>query len=287
MSGWNPPPGQGGGAPYGGVPGQGQPGYGQQPGGQPGYGQQPGGQPGYGPQPGGQPGYGPQPGGQPQYGQPQYGQPGPYGQPPYPPRKSNTGLIVGLVGGAMALVVLLVVVGVVLASSGKEYQVTTPSVAGGLTRDPSGEGSYGQTASLMRTQMRTATNNKVSDVRSAVYGTGSDRYLFIGGNGDLGNPDAFMRGVRSAAGSTGSINTSVTEVDGGGDGKAACSTTSTSLPSSGTFSIAMCFWATETTFGMIMPIPNTSSLSTTPRSKTTTEVASTMRRMRADIESEK
>lgn len=117
-------------------PGQGQPGYGQQPGGQypqsgsqPGWGQQPGyGQPGYGPpgygqpgqqggaypqsgpqqvwgqQPGyGQPGYGP-----PGYGQAGYGQPNPYGQPdPYgaPPKKSRTGLFVGI--GLAALLVLV------------------------------------------------------------------------------------------------------------------------------------------------------------------------------------
>ncbi|ANZ42088.1 hypothetical protein BBK82_45315 [Lentzea guizhouensis] len=120
------------GGPYGQQPPQ-QPGYGQQP--QPGYGQP---QPGYGQQPP-QPGYGaPQPG----YGQPQqdpfghqgppsggfqqqppsggfgqqgpYGQPGPYGQqqpgfggPGYggpPPKKSNTGLIIGVVIGVLVLV---------------------------------------------------------------------------------------------------------------------------------------------------------------------------------------
>lgn len=94
-----------------------QPGYGQPPA-QPGYGQQPA-QPQYG-QPQQQPQYG-QPGygqpAQPQYGQPQqaYGQPPQYGQPGYgqgygaAPKKSKTGLIVGL--GAL---VVLVAVGVVL-----------------------------------------------------------------------------------------------------------------------------------------------------------------------------
>jgi Domain of unknown function (DUF4333) len=104
---------------YGQQPGQQQPGYGQQPmpGQQPGYGQpptpgygQPGQQPGYGqpaqPQYGQpqQPAYGQQPYGQPQYGQPQYGQPG-YAAP----KKSRTGLFLGL--GAL---VVVVAVGVVL-----------------------------------------------------------------------------------------------------------------------------------------------------------------------------
>ncbi|MGW4207370.1 hypothetical protein ACWEIJ_05230 [Lentzea sp. NPDC004789] len=99
------------GGPYGQQPPQ-QPGYGQQP--QPGYGQPQ--QPGYGQQPGsygppqqdpfGQ--QGPQSGGFPQQG---YGQPGPYGQQPGyggfggpPPKKSKTGLIIGVIIGVLVLV---------------------------------------------------------------------------------------------------------------------------------------------------------------------------------------
>ncbi len=65
---------------------------------QPGYGQPPQ-QPGYG-QPA-QPGYG-QPAQQPGYGQPQYGVPGQYPSDP-PPKKSHTGLIVGIVVGVLVL----------------------------------------------------------------------------------------------------------------------------------------------------------------------------------------
>ena len=92
--------------------------YGQDP-----YGQQPDpyGQPQYGPPPG----YGAPPPGQPpqqygapppQYGAPQYGQPPPgqYGGPypggapyPPPPRKSRTGLILALIGGAVVLMLCI------------------------------------------------------------------------------------------------------------------------------------------------------------------------------------
>lgn len=81
-----------------------QPPYGSGPG--PGWGpaNQPGppqGPPGHGPQPFGAPpppGYGP-----PGYGQPGYGPPG-YGQSPYgPPKKSNAGLIIGIVIGVTVL----------------------------------------------------------------------------------------------------------------------------------------------------------------------------------------
>ncbi|MEU6012636.1 hypothetical protein ABZ826_00835 [Streptomyces sp. NPDC047515] len=112
--GGQPPQGQPG--PYGGQPPQGQPGpYGQQPG--PYGGQPPQGQPGYGyPQqaPQGVPPQQPQPG----YGYPQGQQPGPYGQqpptPPYggqpaygtPPEapKKKTGLIIGGVVVALAVI---------------------------------------------------------------------------------------------------------------------------------------------------------------------------------------
>lgn len=100
-----------------------QPGYGQQPQ-QPGYGQSQPQQPGYG-APQQQPGYGqsqppgygqtPPPGGygqqqpqQPGYGAPQQ-QPGGFGQPlPPAPKKSKTGLIVGVGGGAVVLIVAIV-----------------------------------------------------------------------------------------------------------------------------------------------------------------------------------
>ncbi|MFE2290029.1 hypothetical protein [Streptomyces sp. NPDC059452] len=143
--------------PYGGQPPQGQPGpYGQQPGpygapppGQPGYGypQQPG---PYGAPPQGPPGYGTPPQGPPGYGYPQGQQPGPYGQqppappyggepgygaPPPPQPKKRTGLIVGSVVVALAVVAA----GVYFLNSGgdgtddkniatstKGYRVTPP-----------------------------------------------------------------------------------------------------------------------------------------------------------------
>jgi hypothetical protein len=116
-------------------------GYGQQP--QPGWGQQP--QPGWGQQP--QPGHGQQPG---PYGQPQqtpfgqqgggYPQQGPYGQQQgfggyggpggQPPKKKNTGLIIGVI----AAVVVLVGGGItaaVLLSGDSEPKTAAPDVAAG------------------------------------------------------------------------------------------------------------------------------------------------------------
>lgn len=92
---------------------------------QPGYGQPgqqygaPGGQPGspYGPPGGGSP-YGPPGGGSP-YGPPGGGYPGPGGAYPGgpPPRRNRTGLVLGIVGGLVALAVVAVVLVLVLGGS--------------------------------------------------------------------------------------------------------------------------------------------------------------------------
>jgi hypothetical protein len=123
-----PPQGQPG---HGQQPGYGQqpqqPGYGQQPQ-QPGYGQTP--PPGYGQQPQ-QPGYGQQPQ-QPGYGQtppPGYGQQpgyGPGGGLPPAPKKSKTGLIVGVIAGALVLVVAVVLLVMQPWSSGAPSSSDSP-----------------------------------------------------------------------------------------------------------------------------------------------------------------
>ncbi|WP_329202715.1 hypothetical protein [Streptomyces sp. NBC_01435] len=166
--------------PYGGQPPQGQPGpYGGPPQGQPGpYGQQPQGQPGpYGQQPGpygqqppqGQPGYGypqqapqgvpPQQQPQPGYGYPQAQQPGPYGQqPPTPPYgsqppygamppaepKKKTGLIIGGVVVALAVIgggVYFLTSGGAsnsdVADSTKGYKLTPAATLDGFKKSPS------------------------------------------------------------------------------------------------------------------------------------------------------
>ncbi|TFV66231.1 UNVERIFIED_ORG: DUF4333 domain-containing protein [Bacillus sp. AZ43] len=76
-------------------------------------GQEPSGQPPYGAPP-----YGPPPQyGPPSYGQPPYGPPPGYGSPPAPPRKSRTGLVVGILAAVVALAALGVVLAVNLSST--------------------------------------------------------------------------------------------------------------------------------------------------------------------------
>lgn len=73
------------------------------------------------------------------------GGPGPwgYGQqpPPQPPQKSNTGLIIGLAAGAVVLLILIGVVGVVAANSGSGKASASPAAGGSTGSSPGGSAS--------------------------------------------------------------------------------------------------------------------------------------------------
>ncbi|MFC4911263.1 hypothetical protein [Actinomadura gamaensis] len=289
MSGWNPPPQSPGGNPGGYPPPPGgapnpygqpaQPAYGQQPG----YGQPAPQQPGYGPsgpqqQPGWaqqdqQPGWGQPPGG---YGQPQPG----FGPPPgVPPRKSNAGLVLGLVGGGLVIVIIAVVAIAVLGggAGGDKYTITTPDTVAGRSRDSSMESQLATKMESLKSQMRSTTHGKVTDVLSAFYKDSDTSSLaktgviFFGGTGPIGNPDGFMKGIRSSASTSG---TTVQDVSAGPHGgKAGCF----QLSSVGV-TITECAWATSSSFGAIVPTKPGSTISDT---------ADLMRQFRDAVEQKK
>ncbi|THA78320.1 hypothetical protein E6R60_05360 [Streptomyces sp. A0642] len=207
--------------PYGGQPPQGQPGpYGGPPQGQPGpYGQPPQGQPGYGypqqaPQgvpPQQQP---PQPG----YGYPQAQQPGPYGQqpptppyggqpaygqqpgfPPAQPPKKKTGLIVGGVIVALAVIgggVYFLTSGGAsnsdVADSTKGYKLTPPSAVDSY-KSSSGAKSVSPLTGAEKTKIETSGVKNPSKT-TANYQGGSEKDLsmkvlsFQGYWGDVSDP---------------------------------------------------------------------------------------------------
>ncbi|MBB3676487.1 hypothetical protein [Modestobacter versicolor] len=110
-----------------GVPQYGQPQYGQPQYGQPQYGQPQYGQPQYG-----QPQYGAPQYGQPQYGAPQYGS---YPPPPAAPSRGDRTVLLWFLGGALALVAL--VVGILVVVDGEGQDVVPAPAA---TQEPTGLG---------------------------------------------------------------------------------------------------------------------------------------------------
>ncbi|MBA9004258.1 MULTISPECIES: hypothetical protein [Thermomonospora] len=286
MSGWNPPPGQGGG-PYGPQgPGQ-QPGYGPAPGGGPvpPYGGQP--QPPYGgaPQP---PPYGgaPQP---PGYG-PQPGPVGPGTPPPFPPpappkRGSGAGVILLLGGGGLVVVLILVAV-VIALGGGSDHTISTPPTAGGLSRNTAAESELNSQISQQRSMLQRSAGYRLDDVKTAVYGEGRNRWLFLGGTGNIEDPDDFVEGFRRSATSTnsGSIQTTVNELsDAGGDGVGVCAEIRSTVGST-SYTTALCSWATDSSFGAVYPAPEQASSLTDVPTFSASDVADMMRRIRADVE---
>lgn len=276
MSGWGPPPGGQGGQPgWGGQP---QPGGAQNP-----YGQQPyGGAPQQDPY-GRQPGWGQsqpqnpygQPGGYGQQPQSPYGQPGAYGQQPQgfgppdgfgynqPPRKSKTGLIIGLAGGGGFLVLIIIVVVVLFVTGvfGGATKVVAAETAGGLPRDHAAEAQI-PASDKNSTQ---ALANGVKDTQLAVYDNGSAKVIFGGGTAvSKFNPDTVINEAKSKIGAQPSVQ--VQDVDAGSQGgKAFCASTSL---------IAECAWADTYTVGVVFQTDGASP----------TALASTMVKMRKDLE---
>jgi hypothetical protein len=210
----------------------------------------------------------------PEYGQPAYGQPA-YGTPP--PKKSRTGLIIGIVGGAVAVIVLLVI-GLAALGGGAKHDVAAADSAGGWQRDSAGESRFGSTIDQQKSTLNSAAKGKLDKVVSAYYKdpNGSTTavvpagVIFIGGTGETGGPTKFVSDFRSVASAGGTV----TEVDPGpGGGKGVCAEIH-----AGSQSVAFCAWATDDSFGEVV--------STTP-GKPVGDVAEIMRKMRPDLEHEK
>jgi len=263
MSGWNPPPGQGG-NPYG-PPGAGS-------------------QPGYGPPPAG----GPAPAGGPvpPYGGAPQPSPSPYGPPAPPPRRGlGAGVILLLVGGGLAVVLVLAVV-LFVVNGESTHTISTPPTAGGLPRNTAAESELGTQITQQRTTLQRAAGGRLEDVKTAVYGSGTNRWLFLGGTGKVEDPDDFVKGFRQSATSsnTGLVRTTVNELsDAGGDGVGVCAEIRSTIGSS-SYTTALCSWATKSSFGAVYPAPERTSALSAPPSYSAADVAEMMRRIRADVE---
>lgn len=282
MSGWNPPPGQGG-DPYG-PPG---------PSPQPGYGPAPGGPAPGGPAPGGPVPGGPAPGGPVPGGPvPPYGgapQPSPFGPgvpPPPPPRRGpGTGVILLLVGGGLVVVLILAVAFFALGGE-RDHTISTPPRAGGLARNTAAESELGTQITQQRSMLQRSAGYRLKDVKTAVYGSGNNRWLFLGGTGDIEDPDEFVKGFRRSATSNNSslVRTTVNELsDAGGDGVGVCAEIRSTVGTA-SYTTALCSWATKSSFGAVYPAPERTSSLSAPPSFSASDVAEMMRRIRADVE---
>ncbi len=207
-------------------------------------------------QPGASSGYGQQPfqGQQGGYGYPTpgsvYGPPGGAGSRP----RRRTGLWLGVGGGCVAAAVAAVLIFVFVVhgtSSGKNWTLTAPATAGGLSRNntPGISSSLGSAMGGVRSQFNQMPN--VGQIKSTVEGVynlghasaGAIPHLvvFVGLNGTF-NDQAVLNGMVAGGDNLPKVS------PGPHGGTAECGT--------GGSGNEVCFWVTSTTIGFIVVEPN-------------------------------
>jgi hypothetical protein len=196
-----------------------------------------------------------------------------------PPKKSRTGLIVGLVlAGAAVLLAFAVAAALVIAHQNRTTrEILTPQTAGGLTRDLQQESALADRLAQAEQGFRQGAFGTIESLRSAVYdksrsgaGSPSGPIVFLGASVKAkGGPDDFVHGFSTSAASRGF---NVTQVDAGADARGVCAQSRTSVV------ITICAWATDDSMGELLP---------TVQGWDTGNLAGLMREMRPDVEHKK
>ncbi|MFI0485743.1 hypothetical protein [Actinomadura sp. 9N215] len=164
------------------------------------------------------------------------------------------------------------------------HTLSAPMSAGGMTRNSEAEAQAGEAINRLKNVLSRASDYKVYNQVSAIYGTGQERYLFVGGTGehDLKYPEQdFNAAVASAfTGIQGAVYSpsTVKISDAGGDGTALSTAINIQLigPSGTTTSTGhLAAWSTRTTMGIVMQAGKPSE---------SIDLASVMRRIRKDVE---
>ncbi|TDC56207.1 hypothetical protein E1281_08420 [Actinomadura sp. KC345] len=197
-----------------------------------------------------------------------------------------------VVVGTVVFFGLAIMVGAMVVVTSAPHIVTPPPPrAGDQVRDRDAEFDDRLLPQLkfQRSIIKHATGGDNPGKHMAVYGNGSAKYMFVGGDGvdQIFDPDElpsrFRVSATSGLGDSGSIAGVIPLDDAGGSGKAVCATIRYRKPPRAGYETAICAWATRVTFGTIMPISGAGT-SSQGRTFSHTAVASTMRQMRGDLE---
>ncbi|RKS77299.1 hypothetical protein BZB76_2680 [Actinomadura pelletieri DSM 43383] len=213
---------------------------------------------------------------------------GPYPGAPYgPPRRGGSGgrKLLGCLFVGVVMVLLVGVGGYVVYLQRTSHTLSTPLSAGGLTRDTDAEANAKETISRLNTVLSEATDYDVQQRVSAIYGTGEEKYLFVGGTGehDLKYPVQDFNGAVSTAFSgiekTIYSPSTVKISDAGGDGVALSTVLQIQIigpTGRTTYSTGqLAAWSTRTTMGIVMRAGRPSE---------SIDLATVMRNIRKDVE---
>jgi hypothetical protein len=172
--------------------------------------------------------------------------------PPLPPKKSRTGLIVGLIAGLVVLAIVAVVAVVLVVGGGEDkHSITIPSTAGGMKRDKAKETELKQQLDAAEKQFQTQAKN-VSYVKSGVYNQDDSKrgpegaLVFLGAKlTKVQSPTAFVDSFGKQATTNGFKIDKISAGEGGG--KAVCAYQATGQK------VAICAWATKDSMGELVP----------------------------------
>ncbi|MEU8803710.1 hypothetical protein [Spirillospora sp. NPDC048819] len=230
----------------------------------------------------------PPPGGMPPSGVPHGAPPGP--GTPYPPaRRSSGGLVIGLAAAGLAVLIAIGVGAVILLNAEKEHTITTPSRAGGMDREDVQGGAFAEQIDALKAIGIASGFGPRGNPRIGVYGSGAERYLFVGGTGSF-EPDKLRTNLTKTMddrwGAAAVFTLTTIAGTNGADGQMACSTIYNPPPSLADPKIretALCVWSTAGSVGWVAPAPEPGALTPTT-TYARDEVAEITRRLRADVE---
>jgi hypothetical protein len=179
------------------------------------------------------------------------GAPGAYPSPAAP-KKSRTGLIVGLIAGLVVLAIIAVVVVVLAVNKGDDkHSISIPANAGGMKRDSGKESELQQQLDAAEKQFKTQAKN-VTYVKSGVYDQDDTKrgpkgaLVFLGAKlKKVQSPTAFVGSFSKQAKTNGFKIDKLAPGDNGG--KAVCAYQSTGQK------VAICAWATKDSMGELVP----------------------------------
>jgi hypothetical protein len=214
---------------------------------------------------------------------------GPFPGAPYgPPRRGGGNKALGFLIGGVVVFLMLCAGGYVMYLAYTDHDLSTPATAGGMSRDYDTESKSVEAADKLERAISIATDYKVSGFVSAVYGTGDEKYLFVGGTGDhrfkypeqtfdsalgtaFANPDGVVYNPTSSK-----------MVDAGGDGVGLTTTLNITAtrPTTITSTVFLGAWSTRTTFAIVMHIPDTTGKAGT----TKLPLSDTVKNIRKDVE---
>lgn len=173
-----------------------------------------------------------------------------------PPRRSRKRLVVKVSAGIAALAVIACAAVYAVYLYRTHHTLSVPRTAGGLTRDTAAESRAAAQIKWQRDLIKRVSDREISGFKSAVYGNGDLRFLFVGGTGDFDTDQLDFQFAYSVALGNGSYKYfDFPSGPRGDDGPGRCADVQTRQGAFGT--TVICGWATRTTVATVTPLPNT------------------------------